>query len=172
MRKSESSDGPNDQQDITNKMESVQLGRGIGCLNDSDLNRIGSGVGPNDLMDIARSYLNVPEHVIETYEASVRSSIGRLKFKILEHWRNQNPGPDARKRLFDLLEQARKDKGLISIDSYKFLVESLVPDNTGKSFYSLFFKFCDIFNNNGCISLNNGPNGKINMYGTSPLCHE
>ncbi len=103
-------------------------------IDDSDLNRIGSGVGPNNLMDIARSYLNVPEHDIETYEASVRGDMKTLKFKILEHWRNQNPGPDARKKLFDLLEQARKVTGSISRECYRFLLEFPKKSNSGKQY--------------------------------------
>ncbi len=101
-------------------------------IDDSDLTKIGSGVGPNELQTIARQYLNVPEHDIETYEASVRGDIKRLKFKILEHWRNQNPGPDARKKLFDLLEQARKDTGLIDIKCYRLLVEPSATLHCGK----------------------------------------
>ncbi len=103
-----------------------------GHINDDELNKIGSGVGPNSLMDIARSYLNVPEHDIETYEASVRNDIKRLKFKILEHWRNQNPGPDAREKLFDLLDKARKAHGGIDIQSYRFLKGALEPDMNSK----------------------------------------
>ena len=55
-----------------------------------------------------------------------------FKFKILEHWRNQNPGPDARKKLFDLLENARENEGLINIECYRFLTQSIRPDNEGK----------------------------------------
>ncbi len=99
-----------------------------GHINDDELNQIGSGVGPNSLMDIARSYLNVPEHDIETYEASVPGNIQRLKFKILEHWRNQNPGPDASEKLYDLLDKARKAHGGIDIQSYKFLKDVREPD--------------------------------------------
>ncbi len=106
----------------------VRLDETKAHINDYELNRIGSGVGPNSLMDIARSYLNVPEHDIETYEASVRGDIKRLKFKILEHWRNQNPGPDARGKLFDLLDKARKAHGGIDIQSYKFLKDVREPD--------------------------------------------
>ncbi len=102
------------------------------CIDDRDLNRIGSGVGAYNLMDIARSYLNVPEHDIETYEASVRGDMKTLKFKILEHWRNQNPGPDARNKLFDLLEQARKATGSINREYYRFLLESPGKSSSGK----------------------------------------
>ncbi len=95
-----------------------------GSIADSDLNKIGSGVGPNSLMDIARQYLDIPECDIETYEASYRGDITRLKFKILEHWRNKNPGPDARGKLFNLLEKARKEHGQIDRKCYMFLVQS------------------------------------------------
>ncbi len=94
-----------------------------GCIDSTDISKIASGVGPNDLQAIARQYLNIPECDIETYEASMRGDVKRLKFKILAHWRNQNPGPDARKKLFDKLELARKEHGLIDISCYKFLVE-------------------------------------------------
>ena len=106
---------------------------GADHISDGELNKIGSGIGPSNLMDIARQYLNIPEHDIETYEASVRGDIKRLKFKILEQWRNQNPGPDARKKLFDLLDQARKEHGGIDIQSYKFLVQPLGPNMNGKA---------------------------------------
>ncbi len=103
-----------------------------GYINDDELNKIGSGIGPNNLMDIARSYLKVPEEEIETYESITGNDKKRLKFKILEHWRNQNPGPDARNELFNLLEQARREHGGIDIKHYKFLVQPAGPDNTGK----------------------------------------
>ena len=101
-------------------------------INDEELNKIGSGVSSNNLMDIARQYLNIPEHDIVTYETSVRGDIKRLKFKILEQWRNQNPGPDARRKLFNLLDEARKENGLIDLKSYKFLQQVLEPNISGK----------------------------------------
>ncbi len=118
--------------DIIHPRKRARHGNGSECIEDSDLNKIGSGVGPNQLQDIARSYLNVPEHDIETYEASARGDIQTFKFKILEHWRNKNHGPDARKKLFDLLEQARKDAGLIDRKCYWFLVEDPEHVNTGE----------------------------------------
>ncbi len=104
---------------------------------DSDLSEIGSGVGPNDLQKIAVRYLNVPQAVIDTYKASAREDMEGFKFKLLENWRNQNPGPDARKKLFDLLEEARKDEGLINILCYRFLQQDLGPDDSGKGIFLL-----------------------------------
>ena len=104
-------------------------------IQDSDLSKIVSGVGPNNLHTIARQYLNILEHDIETYEAITGNDKKRLKFKILEHWRNQNPGPDARDKLFDLLEKARKETGLIDIQYYGFLKEPLKSPNFGKPSY-------------------------------------
>ena len=80
-------------------------------LADSELSAIGSGVGPNELQKIAVRYLHVPQPVIDTHKASAREDMEGFKFKLLEHWRNQNPGPSARKKLFDCLEQARENEG-------------------------------------------------------------
>ena len=99
-------------------------------VHDSDLSKIGSGVGPNDLQKIAVRYLKVPQPAIDTYKASARENIELFKFKLLEHWRNQNPGSDARKKLFELLEQARKEEGLINMLCYRFLVQDLGPGST------------------------------------------
>ncbi len=110
----------------------TQANEYIDVIDDNELNRIGSGIGPQNLMDIARSYLNVPEHDIEAYEASVGGDMKRLKFKILEDWRNKNPGPEARKRLFDLLEKARKDTGVVSREGYRFLLDSPGRSISGK----------------------------------------
>ncbi len=126
-----SGDGPNTS-DNPSPRQSARHTETKECLDDCDLNRIGSGIGSNNLMDIARSYLNVPEHDIETYEEITIKDKRRLKFKILEHWRNKNPGPDARKKLFDLLDQSRKATGLISIDCYRFLLESPRQRSYGK----------------------------------------
>ena len=98
-------------------------------INDGDLSEIGSGVGPNDLQKIAVRYLEVPQPAIDTYKASAREDIELFKFKLLQHWRNQNPGPDARKRLFHILDEARKKEGLINILSYRFLVQDLGPND-------------------------------------------
>ena len=99
-------------------------------IRDSELSEIGSGVGPNDLQKIAVRYLNVPQPAIDTYKASAREDMEGFKFKLLEHWRNQNPGPGSRKKLFDCLEQAREKEGLINILCYRFLMETgTVPAN-------------------------------------------
>ena len=100
-------------------------------IHDSDLSEIGSGIGPNDLQKIAVRYLDVPQPVIDTYKASAREDIELFKFKLLQHWRNQNPGQDARKRLFEILEQARKEEGLINVWCYRFLAQDLGPDERG-----------------------------------------
>ncbi len=105
----------------------------MATLADSDLSEIGSGIGPNDLQKIAVRYLHVPQPAIDTYKASSREDIEGFKFKLLEHWRNQNPGPDAKKKLFDLLEQARKEEGLINILCYRFLVQDLGFGDNGKA---------------------------------------
>ena len=93
-------------------------------LSDNELSAIGSGVGPNELQKIAVRYLHVPQPAIDTYKASAREDMEVFKFKLLEHWRNQNPGPKAQKKLFDCLEQAREKEGLINISCYKFLMEN------------------------------------------------
>ncbi len=96
-------------------------------VSDSDLSNIGSGVGPNDLQKIAVRYLNVPQPSIDTYKASARDDIELFKFKILQHWRNQNTVGETRRKLFDLLEQARTKEGLINIQCYKFLTQDHQP---------------------------------------------
>ncbi len=57
-----------------------------------------------------------------------------FKFKLLEHWRNQNPSPDAREKLFALLEQAREAEGLINIKCYRFLTQYPGHEKEGKHF--------------------------------------
>ncbi len=100
-------------------------------ISDSDLSKIGSGAGPNDLQKIAVRYLEVPQPATDTYKASTREDMEGFKFKLLEHWRNQNPDPDARQKLFDLLEKARKE-GLINKQYYEFLLQPHGLDNTGE----------------------------------------
>ncbi len=70
-----SSDRPNDVQDnpnITHPMERAQIDKDSGCIEDSELSVIGSGIGPNDLQKIAVRYLKVPQPAIDTYKASAR----------------------------------------------------------------------------------------------------
>ena len=94
---------------------------------DSELSEIGSGVEPNDLQKIAVRYLNIPQPEIDACKASAREDMEGFKFKLLEHWRKRNPGPDARRKLFECLEQARKEEGLINLFCYRFLVSNTHP---------------------------------------------
>ena len=71
------SEEPNDvqnngQKGITHLMERSQISGNSGCIEDSELSAIGSGVGPNDLQKIAVRYLKVPQPAIDTYKASAR----------------------------------------------------------------------------------------------------
>ncbi len=97
-------------------------------INDSDLSKIGSGIGPNDLEKIALRYMNIPQPTIDTLKASAGRDMEKFKFNILKQWRNQNPGANARQRLFDLLEESRTQEGLINIFCYRFLAENTFPD--------------------------------------------
>ncbi len=68
-------DGPNDVQDnlnITHLMERTQIDKDSGCIDDSELSVIGSGIGPNELQKIAVRHLKVPQPAIDTYKASAR----------------------------------------------------------------------------------------------------
>ncbi len=65
-------DDHQDRTDITQMMERTQIGEDRGCIDDSELSKIGSGVGPNELQKIAVRYLKVPQPAIDTYKASAR----------------------------------------------------------------------------------------------------
>ena len=53
-------------------------------------------MGPQSLETFARRYLRLSGDQIQTISSSRRDNKDGLKFDILEHWRNQNPGPNAR----------------------------------------------------------------------------
>ncbi len=75
LREKGSTNRPQDQQDstdITCMMERTQIIKDKGCIDDSELSAIGSGVGPNELQKIAVRYLKVPQPAIDTYKASAR----------------------------------------------------------------------------------------------------
>ncbi len=63
------------QQDTTaikHMMERAQILRHSEVIDDSELSKIGSGVGPNELQKIAVRYLKIPQPAIDTYRASAR----------------------------------------------------------------------------------------------------
>ena len=67
--------GPHDQQDSTDIIQRIKRARVVkdsGCIGDSNLSEIVSGVGPNELQKIAVRYLKVPQPAIDTYKASAR----------------------------------------------------------------------------------------------------
>ena len=75
LRENGPSNAPHDKQDsndITNMIERTKLAKDSGCIDDSELSKIGSGVGPNELQKIAVRYLKVPQPAIDTYKASPR----------------------------------------------------------------------------------------------------
>ncbi len=103
-------------------------------VHDTDLHRI-SRAGNwkylsseyNNWEKIALQYLKTPQPLIDKFKPFVleEKCIEEFKFKMLEHWRDQNPVPDARKRLFGLLEEARKRKELLDVERYRFLMFDL-----------------------------------------------
>ncbi len=116
---------------------------GNSVINDSDLSEIGSGIGPNDLEKIALRYLSIPHPTIETLKAGAGQDIEKFKFNTLKLWRNQNPGQNARRKLYDLLEKARTEEGLINIFCYNFLSQNTNSNKSGmdqsNSHFKLFF---------------------------------
>ncbi len=58
--------------DITHMMERTKILKDDGGIDDNELSKIGSGVGPNELQKIAVRYLKVPQPAIDTYKASAR----------------------------------------------------------------------------------------------------
>ncbi len=92
-------------------------------------------VSPMKLRQIAVSYLGITEGRIETYEASARTDIDLFKFKIIEDWRNRNPGDNARKLLHGLLTKA-SSQGLIDQAVFASLLKA---PGSGKIYVVIFY---------------------------------
>ncbi len=85
-------------------------------------------VNPVSLRQIAVSYLKIPEGRVATFEASAGKDTDLFKFKIIEYWRNRNPGEDARRLLHSLLMKGAAD-GLIDSAGFDFLLKPPTKGN-------------------------------------------
>ena len=72
LREIGSTNGPHHQQDNSEMTKRAGIVKDRGCIDDSELSEIGSGVGPNELQKIAVRYLKIPQPAIDTYKASAR----------------------------------------------------------------------------------------------------
>ncbi len=88
-------------------------------------------VNPYSLRQIAVSYLGIPEGRVATFEASAGKDTDLFKFKIIEYWRNRNPGPNARSELHALLMKGAAD-GLINSSVFSSLLTTPKKGNLKK----------------------------------------
>ena len=86
---------------------------GSKILPDSVIMKTVDHVSPEDLENIAIQYMGIKHTEIQTLKAAERENISMFKFRIVEMWRNRNPGPDVNWRLYRILTGS----GRVSIDA-------------------------------------------------------
>ncbi len=102
---------------------------GVSTITDEEISLLVAGVGPNELSQIATSYLKIPHATVQTYQASARENQHGFKIMMLKDWCNRNHGPNVRSTLYGILRKAAS-AGLIDPDIFNFLVEK---DDHGKN---------------------------------------
>ncbi len=75
-------------------------------LPDSVIVDVVEHISPEDLGTIAIQYMGIKHPEIQTLAAAERENTNRLKFRIVELWRNMNPVPDVNWRLYGILTRS------------------------------------------------------------------
>lgn len=89
-------------------------------LQDRDIMFLCTSVPPQDLCNFAVMYLGVTRDQIRFFVAEASNNPQDVSYKCIEWWRNSYQGPDARRRLHELLLRASNTKmrGLIRTDQF------------------------------------------------------
>ncbi len=88
-------------------------------LPDSVIMDVIDHVSPEDLQTIAIQYMGIKHPEIQTLAASARENKTKLKFRIVECWRNRNPDPDVNWKLYRILTES----GRVSTEACLPIVE-------------------------------------------------
>ncbi len=86
-----------------------------------EIMEISGKIAPSAMTQVGILFLEVEMTQIRIFQVQHRENVQMVNYDI-ETWVQNNPGPDARKKLYGLLSQASK-KGLISPDAYSCLLK-------------------------------------------------